>query len=367
MGKNKFKELMSANQKMYLKGIVIRLANIQQTEEKKTKQQKDYKNKSKKMDKSKMFMAIAKGKETTEGFVSKYLIGLGQCGVLAVNPNKAEIEKLTGRTLDDEPIYIDEVSKDGKMVKRVRIDFYIKPNDKFSTKKYIYEDGTPIETVLKHSYFITCEPRISQSGTYQIIDKYGQTAWASEEEINQKTTIFTKKDGSKYQSSIDATYRKAFNGEDNVIAFIKAYLGIPNPNFYDTTTGSWKKIEDPSTAECMFENPKSFFTGNISEIKDAIAYQPNNLVKIAFGIKTTDDGKMYQATYKTVLKKSQNSVTKLVEEIKAYEAASNVKFLLNDSIVDGLQEYNPTATNLSTPTETANPFESNNDPFASPF
>ena len=52
-------------------------------------------------------MAIAKGKESTEGSFKRY-IGIAPCFIKGVNPDKAHLESIYGEQ-DKEPSYVGEV------------------------------------------------------------------------------------------------------------------------------------------------------------------------------------------------------------------------------------------------------------------
>ena len=58
----------------------------------------------------KTFMAISKGKESTEGGMFKRFIGVGSCYVKAINPTKEEMEKLYNTTLEKAPEYVGDMS-----------------------------------------------------------------------------------------------------------------------------------------------------------------------------------------------------------------------------------------------------------------
>ena len=57
------------------------------------------------------FMAFASGKESTEGNAVKRYTGVAPVFVLAVNPNKAELEKLYNTQLENDPEYLGEVGE----------------------------------------------------------------------------------------------------------------------------------------------------------------------------------------------------------------------------------------------------------------
>ena len=79
-----------------------------------------------------LFMAVAKGKESTEGNFKRY-IGVAPCFIKGLNPSKAELEKIYGNTQDKEPQYVGEVevTENGNKVKyaNVRLTFITLPDE----------------------------------------------------------------------------------------------------------------------------------------------------------------------------------------------------------------------------------------------
>ena len=67
-------------------------------------------------------MAIKIGNKSEEG-VYKLYKGIAALNVVAVNPNKAQLEKITGRTVDEEPVYL---GKDDEGNDTVRVTIYAK-------------------------------------------------------------------------------------------------------------------------------------------------------------------------------------------------------------------------------------------------
>ena len=76
--------------------------------------------------------------------------------------------------------------------------------------------------------------------------------------------------------------------------------------------------KNPEECEAGLEKIANYFKGDFSELRDIIALQPNNKVKALFGVRTTDDGKQYQAVYPKVLRANATdaSVAKLDAEIQ---------------------------------------------------
>ena len=55
---------------------------------------------------NKLFMAVAKGKVSSEGGDIKRYIGVAPVFVLAVNPTKSKLEEIYGTTIENDPVYV---------------------------------------------------------------------------------------------------------------------------------------------------------------------------------------------------------------------------------------------------------------------
>lgn len=308
---------------------------------------------------NKVFMAFATGKESTEGGNVKRYIGVGSVQVIGVNPTKEELSKFyNGTIIENEPEYLGtaEVGPEGnkKKVNQVRLDFIIKTDP---------EKCNSIEVTTKVVFFLRQEYRFNKDQTkVQIIDKYGRTAWATSEEVKTKTIPHY----ASGPANIDPDYRPAYIGEEELTEFIKAYLNIPNPMNY--VNGSWvdKTPAEKAEAEARLDNIDAYFKGDFKELKKIISYQPNNKVKVLFGVKTTTDNKQYQAVYnQKFLKNNISDYSKLDKEVqdrKAAGAYSDTEFE-----VCPLKEYTVEATDFSSANNSdMDPFSSTNSPFA-PF
>ena len=97
------------------------------------------------------------------------------------------------------------------------------------------------------------------------------------------------------------------------------------------------------------------FKGNFSCVKDAIALQPTNKVKVLFGIRT-NEGREYQDIYTSyVLRNSASSYSKLQEKIEESKAAGGLSDRIYDYFED-LKEYKVEATDLAEAPAVADPF-----------
>lgn len=290
-------------------------------------------------------MAIARGQQAQDAAPRKLYMGIGAVKVIAVNPTKAELEKLYDREFKDDPTYLTETEIDGKKYPSVRITFIVQTAP---------EKNNGIDTIQQHTFFLRKQYRSNGDKTkYQVIDKYGRTAWGTTEEVKAKAIP-------QYASgpaSIDPDYRPALVGEEGLTMFIKNYLNIPNlQRFVD---GKW--VDNPAIAskdDCLvrLDDIEKYFVGNFKELKELLTYQPDNLVKIAFGVRTSSDGRVYQTTYDNLcFKNGVSDYGKLADEIldrKSRGALQNSEFDITE-----LHEYTvtPTPTSSLAPTNDAAP------------
>lgn len=288
---------------------------------------------------NKLFMAFATGKESTEGVAVKRYIGVAPVYVLAVNPNKAELEKLYDTELENAPEYVGEaeIGQEGnkKKVPQVRLDFIVQTDP---------EKCNGIEMKTKVSFFIKKEWRYNRDETkVQVINKYGETTWLPIENAKNGTV---PENLSWFEA---ADFRPAFIGEEELTAFIKAYLNIPNKS-YRKKDGTVVELKDKSEAEARLDKIADYFKGDFSELRNVIALQPKNKVKCMFGVRTTDENKQYQAVYtQKFLKNNVTDYSKLDEELqerKANGAYPDTEFSICD-----LKEYSVEATEFATTTE----------------
>ena len=285
-------------------------------------------------------MAFSAGKESTEGGVVKRYIGVAPVKVLAVNPTKAELEAIYNTTLDKDIEYTGTQDVEGNKVPYARIDFIVATDA---------EKANGIEMITKVSYFIRKEYRFNRDKSkVQVIDKYGRTAWVTKEEANAHE-IPVYKNG---PANLDKDYRPSYVGEEDFTNFIKTYLNIPNVQRY--IDGKWVLVDNPSECEARMDNIDKLFAGDFKELKEIMSYQPNNKVKVLFGVRTTDDGKQYQAAYtQMVLRNGVTDFSKLdadLQERKAAGAYSTTEFE-----VVPIHEYNVDATPVEDLPESAAP------------
>lgn len=295
-----------------------------------------------------LFMAIAKGKESTGADFKRYT-GVAPCFIKGLNPSKAELEAIYGNPLEKAPEYVGETELtegDAKVkVANVRLSFLALPDP-----EKVGVELKPISVAL----FIQKRFRYNKDKTkVQVIDKYGRTAWVTIEEAkNHEIPMY-----SNGLANLDKDYRPAYVGEEDLTNFLIAYLNIPSVMRYNQTEKKWYMVDNPQDSECRLDHIEDYFKGDFSELRDAIALQPTNKVKILFGIKTDNEGRQYQTAFTSMfLKNNITDYSKLdafLQERKNAGAYSNTEFSVAD-----FHEYSMTSSTITDNTD--------NDPFASP-
>lgn len=302
--------------------------------------------------KGNLFMAIAKGKESTENDFKRY-IGVAPCFIKRLNPTKAEIEAIYGNTLEKAPEYVGEVEvTDGDTKVKypnVRLSFLALPDQEKAGIEL-----KPISVTL----FLQKRFRYNRDKTkVQVIDKYGRTAWVTIDQCkNHEIPMY-----SNGPANLDKDYRPAYVGEEELTNFLIAYLNIPSVMRYNQAEKKWYMVDNPQDSECRLDHIEDYFKGDFSELRSALALQPTNKVKILFGIRTDAEGRQYQSAFTQMfLRNNVSDYSKLdaaVQERKNAGAYSTTEFETTD-----FHEYSVKSTTLQDNTA-EDPFASNSSPW----
>ena len=312
-------------------------------------------------------MAISRGNASKEAQEFKRFIGVCPVFIKAVNPNKAEHEKLFNTTLEEAPVYVqDKEDNDGNSYKNVRISVVLQPD--------VEKIGFDMPLVTMPLFITNQKQHGANSGKYQVVDKYGRFAWATEAEISAKE-IPTYSNGKKADISND--YRIAYVGEEDLTNFIRVFLCIPSITKWDNNEKCMVPNTDvkPEECECRLdiETFEKFFKGDFSEIKDILGFQPTNKVKVCLGVRTDANGKLFQSVYtkKFISNAATNysSLDKALQADIAYATTHN-KALSTEYSAKAVHEYSVTPTTFTasessevTPSSDM-PFDDSSDPFA---
>ncbi len=280
-----------------------------------------------------LFLTVGKTTESKEAAGIKRYIGYGSSHVIAVNPKKAELDNLMGYTSQSDPEYTG--SDDNGNWARVTFIVRTDPNS-----------CNGIEITNRLSFTLYNTPAYNKDKTkVQVIDDYGNATWATVEDAKAGNKLMST---NGKELKIANKYRMACRGEADLVAFLKTYLCVDDA--FNYVNGSWTLKDNADDYKFALEHIKDYFKGDFSEVKDAIALQPNNKIKLLYGIHTTDEGKQYQTIAtrdRLILRNSAGS--------KAYEKAEkelmNIKqsggYATTEFAVQELAEYDVKATDLN--------------------
>ena len=286
------------------------------------------------INKSYSFLAIGKTQESTETAEFKRYVGVGSSFVVAVNPTKEELEAIYGREQANDPEYVVDTDNG----KEAHITFVVKTDP-------VVNNG--IEIINRAMFTLRNAPAYNRDQTkVQVIDKYGNTTWADTEVAKAKGKILTANGN---DAKIAPDYRMACVGEADLIEFLKPYLGVGDA--FNYINGSWV-LKNGNLDDYLFglEHIKDYFTGDFSELKEALALQPNNKVKLLYGVRTADDGKQYQTVvvrHGFVLPNYAGSKAFERLEKELARAKDNGSFASTELRVQELAEYNVAPTDLN--------------------
>jgi hypothetical protein len=196
--------------------------------------------------------AIGGKKRETKEFVDfQKKVGVFEAEVVAVNPDKEELEKLLDRTFeeDKEIEYLGE--KEG--VSTVRIGFYLKE--------------VKTGEIYNVSFFLENRTRTNKDETkFQFINSVGQTSWAAEED--DLGEWFTK----------DRDVRKAKVGEEELYNFLRNWLS---------------KLDFRDADAVLSLDSKKLFKGNVKDIADQVGSEFTSTVVALATVKTKEvDGEV---------------------------------------------------------------------------
>lgn len=277
-------------------------------------------------------MAFSTGRDNNSDNVFKRYYGIGTVKVLGVNPDKNSFEKMRGFAPSGDLNYVNEV--DG--VKNVRLDFIVKT---------VPEDNNGIEITGVLPIYIRQQYRFNKDhNKIQVIDKYGRTAWVTEEEAkNHQIPQYANG-----PANLDVDYYPCFDNEEILTDFLKTYLNIPSVEKWEN-----KKvvglIDNPEQAEARLGKIEDYFKGDFKELSEILGYQPDNKIKVMFGIRTTDEGKQFQVIYPNRVLRPNAKNTALIDDVQGRKAngyAPTTEFFYGD-----LKEYTVEPTDLAAPAE----------------
>ena len=280
-------------------------------------------------------MTIKVGSKSEEIIIKKYE-GIAAMKVVAVNPTSVELAKLFNRAeSENPPIY---TGLNDKQEKQVYIKFWCKTDVSSQT-------NNGIELITPVSFSLTEVFNTSNDGTkVQVIDKYGRTAWVTKEQFqNKEVPVY-----SNGPANIDKDYVACYKGQEQLTQFIIKWGNVPSVQKYDSNTKVWSLVENPEDSEATLDM-KKLFTEDFSELKDLQKLLAEYSFKAAIGVRTADNGNLYQSCYNNFfLKNSATNYKKLTDEIAASQNGGGYPNTVFST--EPLHEY-VAATSFDTPAQ----------------
>lgn len=312
-------------------------------------------------------MAFSKGTKRDAEISVKRYIGLAAVKILGVNPTAEEQNKFFNTTaFTENPVYVGKtkVKNDREEeieVPQVRLNFVVRTNPSIKCNNGI-EMTTNISIFLSKGYQYSHKNGVTK---IKVIDEFGRTAWATAEELKTKAIPMYANGPARLTNN----YKPCYIGEEEALNFLKVYLGIPNPEVWNEKEQKFvmKPASELEDCKCGFDNIEKYFNGDVSEIKEILTYQPENMVKVLFGVRTADDGKQYQAAYtRMFVSVTSTNYKRLEADLASAQQAG--AFQTTAFEVCDLKEFNIQATDYSkeTASQDFNQAPANDLPFSNP-
>ena len=246
--------------------------------------------------------------------VKKY-IGVASVNIVGVNPSNEQL-RMHGWSVPenaDEPQYV-TTDKDGKKAARVRILARI--------------CDLPEKPVVGLDFWVRPEIALNKEGKKcKIIDAYGRTAWGTKAEIQaHKVPEYTNG-----PASISKDYKVCHVGEEDLVLFLMKYLNVTPLQVLKN--GSYVPTKNPGML--TIDNWKALCDGDVKEIKEAIALQPENKIKVILGVRTNEENKSFQSFLSTRFigngarpntNGEYDSAVKAIDEFVKYHPNATVSF-----------------------------------------
>lgn len=196
------------------------------------------------------------------------LTGLANLRVVAINPNKAELEKLLGLEegkIEKEPQYIGlDLNNDG--ILKNKIAFHLE-GKVLATQK----DFTKKEVLLKTrvEFIVADRERVSTTGKKQLINLYGAASWNTQDQVesNDKMKWFNK-----------PPFHNALEGEEILLVFLRNWLNLGGDD------------------ACNLADVHKVMAGDVTELRGYMKAYPTNEVTVYLDVTEKND-KYYQNVY----------------------------------------------------------------------
>lgn len=215
-------------------------------------------------------------------------IGVASVNVLAINPDNDKLRKYGWNIPEGapEPDYVTVREENGRQVTSTRVRFLVQIQD-LDERPVI-----PMDFWCRPEMLVTAE-KVGDDGKVKpakckIIDNYGRTAWGTREEI----TAHQVPQYASGPANISTPYRACHPGEGELVGFLLKYLNVTPLQIFDRSKQEWVASKNPG--RLTIDNWTDICNGNVKELAEYCALEPDNRVKVILGVRTTDDNRTYQ-------------------------------------------------------------------------
>jgi hypothetical protein len=261
------------------------------------------------------------GAQSTNNNIIRNFVGLGAVTLVAVNPNKKQLEKILGREIQNDPDY--SINEDNNGVKTRPLSFWFDSNGKIFSER-IYIGNSAITT--------------KNGDKFKFINSVGQISYyaSSAEDIANNPKV------SKWYSPNGM--RKLLIGEDILYSMLQNFVRY-NPK---EEGANWMEVMN--NIGCTGEN---LFQGNYEGLNKFIEYinSNNNMLIVLHAInrRETEDGVRYNQKLilrdDTMFRTTDGEVMEwMINKLKDYESnqlSAGYSITNADYKCCALEEYNP--------------------------
>lgn len=208
----------------------------------------------------------------------KVYAGVGTFTAVTANPTAAEEAEIKGTTpKENENVYF---SKGNDGIGAIKINIWMRSSD--------YGFTIPVRFSVKNQMMVTEKNGVKK---LKVIDKFGSTAWVTQEEFKAKTIPLINDEPAK----ISTDYRPCYKGEEEIVSFIRMLLNL-------------KKGKEgclDSVPEIGKDNGASL----VNEVREALALAGDNRIKLVVGTRVYNNSLYMNANSRYFLPAWKNDVS----------------------------------------------------------
>lgn len=193
----------------------------------------------------------SKGENGGGGSFKTYA-GVGSFTAVTANPTAAEEAEIKGSSpKENENVYF---SKGNDGIGVLKVNVWMRSVD--------YGFTVPVRFSVKNQMMVTEKDGVKK---LKVIDKFGSTAWVTQDEFKAKAIPLVKDEPAK----ISAEYRPCYKGEEEIVSFIRTLLNLRKGN--------------EGCLDSVPEIGKDNGASLVAEVREALSLAGDNKIKLVIG------------------------------------------------------------------------------------